>query len=90
MRRITLRPSYMKISCILEPNTTSEKKETRPELYAKTCRKLNVHPVPAVRDALKQGSDVIVPNRSMNALDMLSLTNALVVSCSKAKHVLLI
>lgn len=51
------------------------------KLYLKTCRKLCVRPIPMVSDALQAKSkEIAVRNRCMNALDMLSVTNTLIVS----------
>ena len=62
--------------------TSADTKADR--LYDKTCKKLGILPVMPISKALKSGRDVSVTNRAMDALDMLSLTNALIVSSSHA------
>ena len=50
------------------------------KLYEKTCRKLGIRSLSLVSDAFSSGKEIVVKNRSMNALDLLALTNALIVN----------
>ena len=45
----------------------------------KSCKKLGVDPVQCISKALRRGQEVKVQNRVLDALEMLCLTNALVV-----------
>ena len=64
---------------ILSEDKPKPERRTSSEIYAQTCRKLRVRPLPSIINSLKQSSDVVAPNKYLNALDMLSLANALTV-----------
>ena len=78
----TLISPVLLLVSLLGDLTSADTKADR--LYDKTCKKLGILPVMPISKALKSGRDVSVTNRAMDALDMLSLTNALIVSSSQA------
>lgn len=47
--------------------------------YQKTCKRLGIRPVPYVEQNI-ESKEVVVLNRCLNALDVLAITNVLVVS----------
>ena len=70
---------HLSVASVSGINTSTPSSWSYEKTYSKSCKKLGVDPVQCISKALRRGQEVKVQNRVLDALEMLCLTNALVV-----------